>query len=215
MARSSTSSKLLREFIRCALTEGPRGSTGRQVGAPYRGGRFSLGWGTGLGGGNMAMTRANPGSRGMGGYPNMHGGSTIKSNPLKPYSDEFEEDNETKRQTEFDARAQEFMGAVDALKKALSLARTTSDFDDALANFFGSSGITVEDVLDGSGRFDSLVRHGEIQKAQHELVGALDVWARKRVGLAAANSEDSGFLDGFGTDSSSFKQTISGMYRWS
>lgn len=210
------SSKLIREYVKAVLSEGPRGLGMRAVtGAPWKPNRHSLGWGTGLGGGNMASTRANPGATGMGGYPNAHGGSTVKSNPVMPYSDEFSEDNDMKRQVEFDARAQEFMGSVDALKRALSLARTSGDFDDALATFFGSSGITIEDVMDGSGRFDSLMRNGETQKAHQELVGALDIWAKKRLSDASMNDNDGSMLDGFEKDSKSFKQTISGMHRWS
>ena len=192
------------------LNEGPRGGMGMSAGPPYKSGRHSLGWGTGMGGFNVVHP-----SPAMGGYPNKFGGQHIKSNPVKPYSNEFSDELGDQRKTEFDAAAQRFIGAAEKLRQSLSAARSFDRIDELVLNFVGGDDESYNEIMGDEGTLRSLVRANEVQKAVGVISSNIEAWSRKRLSIAAGTDLDAGVLERFGGDATTYEPTVNHIMRWS
>ncbi len=160
------------------------------------------------------MTRPSN-ARGMGGYPNKFGGQHIRSNPVEPYSDEFSDDIGDKRKTEFDAAAQRFTGAVNQLRKDLSLARTFDRIDELIMDFVGGDEQHYSEIVGDEGTLRSLARKGEMQKALGVISSNIELWSRKRLGVAAGTDMDAEMLSKFGTGTVEHEPQVNGIAKWS
>lgn len=169
--------QVLRQLIRFIL-ESSESSNPYRVGNNRR--APGLGWGTGLGGGFNLARR----SSGMSGA---FGGSTIKSNPIKPYSDDFSDHLANERNTQWKIALNHFEDTVKDFILKVKITGSVDEINELVVDFLKT---TDPDLMAGLlpdlGMYRTYIKNKNVEKVRNMILANIGFW-QKRVVDSAKN----------------------------